>query len=284
MGRLIIQKPGLFTSIQDEGRYGFRRYGVPVSGAMDQQSAGLANLLVNNGPEEGVMEITMHGPEIQLEADGLLAITGADLSPGLDGHPIPMNTPVFFEKGQRLTCGRPRYGIRAYLAVHGGLKSPKVLASRSQYYPVTATKRLHMGDTIALKNYKNATKPHASVKVDTTHFSTEQLEVYVGPELTLLSKKEQSLLFEERFTIGTNNRMGYQLQPDADLSNNLSIITAPVIPGTVQLTPSGKLIVLMRDGQVTGGYPRVAQLSRESINRLAQKTNGETIEFSLLKS
>lgn len=280
MGKLIIQKPGLYTTIQDTGRKGYRKYGVPVSGPMDQQSAGLANLLVNNPPDTPLLEITLIGPEILLEGGGLLVLTGADLTPKLNELKVPLYTPTLFHSGQTLTFGKPVCGVRCYLAIKGGFDSPRILGSASQYAPITGQDKLAKGDTILFQDHQNLPETHASIKADHEQFIQETLYTYPGPELDLLFASQKASLFQNPLTIGENNRMGYQLQPGGDLKNDFSIITSPVGPGTVQLTPSGKLIVLMRDGQVTGGYPRILQLSQDSINRLAQQPTGKQIRFA----
>ena len=124
---------------------------------------------------------------------------------------------------------------------------------------------------------------NAVIKDGQNHFHAKDLEVLKGPEFHLLDKIQLNTLFGSEFSIdNSSNRMAYQLQEE--LSNTLpEMITSLVLPGTVQLTPSGRLIILMRDAQVTGGYPRVLQLTEASINRLSQKIFGEKIRFKYLQ-
>ena len=152
-------------------------------------------------------------------------------------------------------------------------------------YPgITKSFRLDKGMALPVKNSlidKNLST-YASVKEDTTSFDDERLEVYKGPEYDSLNASQKKQLETKRYTIAKeNSRMAYQLEET--LANDLEpIITSLVLPGTVQLTPSGKLIVLMRDCQITGGYPRVLQLSESAINRLSQKFTGSTLQFDLI--
>ena len=125
--------------------------------------------------------------------------------------------------------------------------------------------------------------PKESLKLDKSIYDTPTLNVYLGPEFYKLSKTIQYQLFNAEFSLSSiQNRMAYQVQEK--LSNELDeIITGPVLPGTIQFTPSGKMIVLMRDAQVTGGYPRILQLSENSINVLAQKRTKSRIKFKLIE-
>ena len=139
------------------------------------------------------------------------------------------------------------------------------------------------GDELKINNYSNYSFTNSSIKVNSPHFKNNQIEVYKGPEFDQLSTKTQSLLLNRIFSISNNNnRMGYQLNELIETTKMEPMLSSIVIPGTVQLTPSGKLIVLMRDCQTTGGYPRVFQLNNDSINRLAQKTTNDKIQFRLI--
>ncbi|MDC8002555.1 biotin-dependent carboxyltransferase family protein [Aureisphaera galaxeae] len=274
---------GLYTSIQDLGRYGFRKYGVPISGAMDLYSAELANRLAGNDPEEAVIEITLQGPTLHFTENTIIALTGADLSPALNGKSIANNTPIMVPKDSELRFGKPMYGVRCYLSAAGGIQSERILGSRSWYTGITHKGRLEKGDSIPLQSLPlKEVIPNASVKVREAHFSAMQIQAFKGPEFYLLPKEIQKELKRLTFTVSPNsNRMAYVLNSETEISAP-EIITAPVQPGTIQLTPSGKWVVLMRDAQTTGGYARVLQLTEESINRLAQKQPMEAIQLVIV--
>ncbi|MEP4532008.1 MAG: biotin-dependent carboxyltransferase family protein [Cyclobacteriaceae bacterium] len=279
MNKLTIVSPGAYTSIQDLGRFGYRHLGVPLSGAMDQQSAKLANLLVNNAEQNPVIEVTLSGPKIQFDSPTIVAITGAHISPTLNGSPVTMNHKIEICENDTLAFGKVRYGVRCYIGVHG-LESDLTLNSTSQYEGITLKGRLEKGDSF---NYKTANSDHSftHVKTDPTLFGAKKLEITPGPDFDLIPKKEIKGLLDQTFQIHENNRMGYRLECEKPFINSLSIITSNVIPGTVQLTPSGQLIVLMRDAQVTGGYPRIFQLTDKAINQLAQLPSGYKLWLTL---
>jgi biotin-dependent carboxylase-like uncharacterized protein len=279
MGKLIILKPGFQTSIQDQGRFGYRNFGVPVSGAMDQHHATLANLLVRNTPENPLIEITLSGPEIEFFDQTFIAITGADISPEIDGKTIDLNKMISIEAGLVLNFGKLQYGVRAYIGIHG-LSAEKSMGSCSQYPEITSKSKLEKGDWLKFQKTADANPAFTKVKIDRRFF--EILDVFPGPEFDSIDQNTISRLLAQRITIKENNRMGYQLEPSENLTNTSSIITSNVVPGTVQLTPAGRLIVLMRDGQVTGGYPRIFQLTEKSINQLSQKQAGTPIQLRLI--
>ena len=125
----------------------------------------------------------------------------------------------------------------------------------------------------------------SKLKVKKSHFNIGKIEVTKGPEFTRLNKDQREFLFSENFVFDSlNNRMGCQLKNNIPPLEKSEIITSAVIPGTVQLTPSGRLIILMRDCPTTGGYPRILQLSDIAINQLAQKKTGDTFKFVLESS
>ena len=273
---------GFFTTVQDLGRTGFAHIGVPVSGAMDGYAAQLANQLLSNSKEDAVLEITFGNCTFMFDEPQLICVTGADFSPCVDEVRIALNVPVHIQKGGILSFGKQHYGIRMYLAVKGGIKTEKRLESRSFYKGITKEFLLKKGTQLQVKKLaKNITETFSSVKVQQGHFEAKQLVCYRGPEYDALTEDQKTELEEILFTVSKDNsRMGYKLEEL--IENNLSsMLTSGVLPGTVQLTPSGKLIVLMRDCQVTGGYPRVLQLSEKAINQLAQKTTGDQFRFLL---
>ena len=271
---------GLYTTIQDLGRFGYRRFGVPLSGAMDSYSSRLANRLVGNSKKDAVMEITHIGPVLRFTERTEIAITGAGFSPTLNNYEIPLNTRTHIPKNSILKFGLPGYGLRAYLSVSGGFMTEKILNSFSFYSGITQLDTLEKGDSLPFNKFEGPpAKITASVKVPRLHFTSNILEVSPGPEFYLLSKTIQTKLLEKKLTVTSDsNRMAYLLDGWGDLSAN-DIITGPVQPGTVQLTPGGECVVLMRDAHTTGGYSRVLQLTESSINTLAQKKAKSEVIF-----
>lgn len=271
---------GLYSSIQDLGRFGYQEFGVPYSGAMDVQALKLVNLILGNVENAAVLEMTMLGAKLQFQCDTIICIAGADMQAKLNGHPVSNYMLIAVKASDVLNFSSARGGCRTYLGVKSGFQTEKVMSSRSMYQDITQNIVIQEGDLIAVEACSGEpSAKHASLKINTDYTTFSTLDVYKGPEFNALTKKQQEVLWSKPFSISkNNNRMAYQLEEPFE--NNLSpIITSPVTPGTVQLTPSGKLIILMRDCQTTGGYPRVLQLKGASLNSLAQKFTGQSIRF-----
>ncbi|MGK0325643.1 MAG: biotin-dependent carboxylase-like uncharacterized protein [Polaribacter sp.] len=277
-----VLKSGFYTTIQDKGRVGFASLGVPISGAMDSYSSDLANRILNNSLDCALLEITLGGCKLQFLSKTTMCISGGDFSPTINNQPILLNSKISIKKNDILSFGKVNFGVRCYLAVKGGIKSDIKLGSRSSFKNITRNFLLKSGDYLPISTLKvDLGTASSQVKVNKNHFESKIMECFRGPEFEALDIHQQKILFETEFSVSKDiNRMGYKL--NEILENNIpSILTSAVLPGTVQLTPSGKLIVLMRDCQVTGGYPRVLHVSEESINRLSQKMTGDKIQFVL---
>tara|TARA_A100001037_G_scaffold302240_1_gene333421 strand:- start:117 stop:956 length:840 start_codon:yes stop_codon:yes gene_type:complete len=276
-----VLKEGLFSTIQDKGRFGYKNIGVPVSGAMDQASAKLANLLLGNDESSAVLEMTLLGPTLEFMNDTYISITGADMNPSLNKQKVLLNKPLLVNKGDILCLSHSSNGMRSYLGVKGGLSSENKLGSKSFYKGITKREKLIKNDKIKFGEVIGSPmKMNKSIN-DFKINRKSEINVFKGPEFGLLDSSSNDIIFNTDFTIGINNRMGYNLVEP--IKNSIpSIISSPVMPGTVQLTPSGRLIILCRDCQTTGGYPRVLQLDKNSIDSLSQKTIGEIIKFKLV--
>ncbi len=277
-----VLKPGLYTSIHDRGRVGYRNSGVPCSGCMDEISANLANALLNNPLNCAVMEITMKGPVLKFLCKTQIVITGAQMNACLNSIPFKNNSVISIQKNDIVSFGKLTKGYRCYLAVSGGILTQKVLNSRSFFKNITPSSTLHKNDILKIKPQPKIVNFLGNIKDNNILLSSKKLEVYRGPEFHFLSNEKIVELLTTTFSISNdNNRMGYRLNEEV-FAHNHSIITSPVLPGTVQLIPSGKLIVLMKDAQTTGGYPRIFQLSDDAISVLAQKKAGDKIHFKLI--
>ena len=278
---LKLLKSGLFSTLQDLGRFGYRNKGVPVSGVMDAETVTKLNRLLDNPINALVMEITMTGPTAVFEEDTFFVIGGAEMQITLNNKPIANCTIYQVRKGDVLSYGRLENGFRSYLAVKGGFYAETVLGSSAMYFPITKNGCLKENDEISYEKHSVFEPKILGLKIASFLNETE-LYVYRGPEFNMLDDRQLEQLFSKDFTVAKeNNRMAYQLS-EVIKGHKASILTSATLPGTVQFTPSGKLIILMKDGQTTGGYPRILQLSDKAIAVLAQKKYGDAISFKLL--
>ena len=275
---ILVRHPGMHATVQDRGRFGFGHYGVPFSGPMDTYAASLANGLLANDPEDAVLEIALMGPELEFSGPTSMVLCGADLGGKINGKPIGNNRVYGIREGDVLSFGKWTSGCRAYLALRRGFQCPIMLGSRSWYGSVTGVSRLEKGMRLPYSPHEEPLQRTASVR-EKPYLQASILETFPGPEYNRLDPEQEKILAERSFSLDPDsNRMGIKLLEPIP-GEVAPILTGPVLPGTVQLTPSGRLIVLMRDAQVTGGYPRILQLNERGINILAQKIPGEKISF-----
>lgn len=280
---LKLLKSGFYTTIQDGGRFGFLRQGVPVSGFMDSDTAIKLNKLLENEPHTNLLEITMTGPTAIFETPSFICVGGAEMSVTLNNEPIENFKVYRVNIGDILSYGKLEKGFRSYLAIKGGFKSESVLGSTSFYNPITTTCVLKDLDEIEYDRNDLFEPKDLSYKKNSS-LHEHVLDVYQGPEYSQLNVNQLEALFYKDFKVAKeNNRMAYQIEETIE-GHEISMLTSATLPGTVQLTPSGKLIILMKDGQTTGGYPRILQLSDQAISALAQKKFADKISFKLVKS
>lgn len=301
---MTITKPGLLTSIQDLGRFGFQKYGINTSGAVDPLSHRLANLLTGNDEGLPTLEITMIGPSIIFHKSTLIAICGANLSPTINNTPVPQWRPVLVKEGSELNFGKCMQGIRAYLAVEGGFQVSKVMNSHSTSLRARIGgfngRSLESGDEILFnkpgalsRRIRSSLLPKlkgdfiaACWSAGSPFFSkmTEHLSIRVtkGRQFSLFTKESHDSFLHSPYIVTTHSdRMGCRLRGEAlSLKQNFEMISEAVNDGTIQVSANGNPIVLLAERQTTGGYPKIAQIAAVDIPLVAQTKPGDQILFT----
>lgn len=287
MASLKVLHPGLFTSIQDYGRVGFRKYGVPTSGAMDTKSYELANSLVGNPKGNAVLELTMMGGSYLFESDAIVAITGALMNSTLNGEEIANNSTLSIKKGDELKIGYSNRGCRCYLAIRGELNIEKLMNSYSTYslgkFGGFKGRILKKGDELHWQEARSDIKAHELSKNEIPYFSSKvEVRIMKGLEWDWLSDAAQSQLISTKFEVSAqSNRMGIRLEKNSMPVPDKEMRSSAVVPGVIQLPPNGMPIILMQDGQTVGGYPRIAKVLNEDLWRVGQLKPGDLIGFKL---
>ncbi|MEB2779102.1 biotin-dependent carboxyltransferase family protein [Algoriphagus sp. C2-6-M1] len=284
IGYLKILKTGPGTSIQAGARMGFAHYGVPLSGALDVRSFMWVNHLLKNKESDAVLEICQPGLSIIADAPTLICLAGANAAIHLNGKAIASHGILKIRENDQLEIGVFHQGSVLYLGIKDGFQSQKIMDSRSWYAGITSNDFAKKGDQIPYFTTQELPINTASkVKWEFSWAQKKIIDVYYGPEWELVDVKSQELIESMDFTVADlKNRMAIQMTEL--LPNSLpEMPTAPVFPGTVQLTSGGKLIILMKDAQVTGGYARILQVSQEGLSILAQKKPHQKISFRLKK-
>jgi len=279
---------GMLTTIQDLGRYGYQRYGVPTSGAMDLFSLRAANRLVGNSDGAACLEMTLVGPRLRFLAPATIAVTGADLGAQLDGRPVPLWESVLVEPGTELWFAGPESGIRAYLAVAGSLDVPLVLGSRSTYTRSALGgldgRRLQAGDTLDVVGegpvlLGGTLRLPADRRPACGH--AHVLRVVLGPQDDRFTSAGIETFLSSTYTVAPqSDRMGYRLSgPRIEHLRGPDIISDGTPFGAVQVAGDGVPIVLMADRGTAGGYTKIATVIGPDIPKLAQAAPGETVTF-----
>ena len=285
---LHLTQPGLLTTIQDRGRHGYQRYGVPVSGAMDEFALRMANILAGNDQNAAALEITLQGPTIKFLTTTWIALTGADLSPTLDDQPIPRWQSLQAHAGSTLAFGQPRDGTRTYLAVHGGIDAPIVMGSRSTYlkgqFGGLQGRALRKGDQLStLPTNQTPFTPKRLPKNYTAplYGGSHRLRVILGPQQDAFDRSAISTFLDSRYKISPqSDRMGYTLEgPKIEHRHSPDIISDGNPPGAVQIPGDGAPRILLADRGTTGGYTKIASVITPDLSKLAQALPSHTVAF-----
>ena len=284
---ITVLRPGLFTTIQDIGRWGHQASGVPVSGPMDRLSHRVANALVGNEPTAALLEVTLAGPEIRFESGAVIAVSGADLSPRLDAEDVPLHRPITCRPGAVLRFGERRSGARTYVAFSGGITVPSVLSSRATHTycalggldgrPLAAGARVPLGSERALSRWRIVSTPVQSVT------GGARVRVIPGPQQDHFPPEALDVLQRTRFTVTSqSDRMGYRLTgATIPRFDGREMISDATFAGALQVPPSGDPILLMSDRQTSGGYPQIATVITADLPMAGQLAPGDWIEFEI---
>ena len=276
-----VIRRGASLSIQDLGRYGYRKYGVPVGGVMDRQAAIESNIIIGNRINAPLIEAYMPGHKILFTEQVSFCICGAIGEYKLNDKRLENNKVITANANDTLSIGKMDVGSWLYIAFDRPLIVNKVLDSFSSLHGIFDT-QLQRGSTIKMGQKPPLSGSSTLLKPNIIDRSDIVL-AYRGPEYDLLDANVKIFLLSNSFQItNTISKMGYRLSGDpASNYKSFSILSAAVMPGTVQLLPNGLPLILMRECATTGGYPRVLQLTENSINQIAQKRPGDNITFKL---
>lgn len=285
--QVTVLSPGLFTTIQDRGRFGYIASGIGPSGAMDADALEAANWLVGNRPDEAVLEATLLGPTLLFEKDCICALTGADMGARIGSKPVPRYQPFWVQAGQTLTLGAAVTGCRGYLALQGGIQLPQELGSRSTNLKCAlggyGGRALRRGDRLPVPD---ETHPNCIDRRRRPVTYDQQVEVRVipGPQADAFPQSAFDTLTSASFTLSDqSDRMGLRLTgPVIETVSGSDIISDGIALGAIQITSAGQPIILMADRQTTGGYAKIGTVCTVDLPKLAQLRPGGTVRFSLI--
>lgn len=289
MPSMKVVKAGLCTTIQDIGRIGYQQYGVPVSGVMDEFAFRVANFLVEADENNAVLEIPYLGPTLEFDFDITIAITGANLSPKINGQDIAMWKSINIRKGDVLTFSTIKSGARAYLAFSAEIDVPFVNGSKSTLLKSRLGgfegRQLKIGDILNFKNPKLVAKRKIlASKYIPEYLKNEEIRVVLGPQDDYFTEKGINTFLNSEYEVTKEaDRMGMRLEGEAiEHKNKADIISDAAVFGSIQVPGNGKPIILLADRQTTGGYTKIATVIKAELPKLAQMTTGNKIKFRKL--
>jgi biotin-dependent carboxylase-like uncharacterized protein len=293
-----VLKPGLATTVQDAGREGYYNVGIPLSGALDQYSFRAANLLVGNDEHEAVLECTLMGPELEFQRDAVVAVTGAEMAPKLDGVAAARNQAIAVKAGMVVSFDFMRSGARAYIAVSGGIDVPVILGSRSTYglgaFGGFQGRKLQAGDVVPVGAPKGTPKVGKRVPDDLAMPLPKELELRVVPGLYFhrITEESAQTFFEDTWAVAPEaDRIGYRYkqgrplkfrdrkQPFGAGSDPSNIVDAGYPYGSIQVPGGLEPIILHRDAVSGGGYAMIGTIISADMDRIAQMQPNNKARF-----
>ncbi len=287
MSSIKVLKSGFFTTVQDLGRTGYQKFGVPVAGVMDNFSYRVANYLVGNHENEAVLEATFLGPELEFFEDIIISVTGAKVKPKINGMEIPMWESIKATKGDKLVVGGSFDGLRSYIAFGGEVNVSLVNSSKSTFVKSGIGgfkgRKLMDGDEIDIKiSNRSIAGKYMDYKYIPELKNKNKIRVVLGPQddyftdegiNTFLNSKGYKITKEA-------DRMGYRLEGGViKHKGKADIISDGAVFGSVQVPANGKPIILMADRQTTGGYTKIATVISADLPKLAQMGYDNEIIF-----
>lgn len=278
---------GFLTTVQDMGRTGYQEFGMSVSGVMDQRSASLANILVGNDENEAVLEVTLMGPMMEFTEDNIIAVTGGNLGPKLNGKDLPMYQAVAVRKGDSMSFMGMASGSRAYVAFAGGFDIPVVMGSKSTNLKSKVGgyegRKIGGGDEIRFAAPKTALPNMYLRKIKPDDFTASEhvLRVVMGPQDDCFTEKGIATFLSETYTFtNESDRMGCRCEGEViEHKNGGDIITDGIAFGAIQVPSHGKPIIMMADHQTTGGYTKIAGVISVDLPKVAQSRPGYKVKF-----
>ena len=286
MAKMTVLSPGALSTVQDEGRFGYMSTGFSPSGAMDQFSMKIANILVGNAPGDGVIEMTMIGASVKFDCTSVIAVTGADMKPDINGKEIKMYKSVEVSAGDVLTFKAAVGGMRSYLAVAGGFDLSLVMGSMSTNLKCAIGgfegRKLMRGDEIPLRQSISheligKRKTSEPEKIG----DSIAVRVMLGPQDDYFTDKGINTFLSSEYTVSDkSDRMGVRLEGEpVENVSGVDIISDAIATGAVQIPASGTPIIMMADRQTTGGYAKIATVISADLKKIAQARPGTKIRF-----
>jgi len=279
-----ILKPGLLTTVQDLGRFGFAHLGVSAAGAADALSYRIANLLVGNAENAPALEMTLLGPIIEFQEAATVSITGSATSTGL-----ALNECFTVRAGERIEFGSLISGARSYLAVRGGFEVPMVMNSASTFLAAAFGghhgRALRTGDELSIGSRTEGPPCRLKKALASPPTASRPLRTVPAPQANWFDESTVNAFFAANYRVSDlSNRSGLRLTGEAIAANRRDeLVTEGIALGAVQVPPDGQPIILFVDQQTTGGYPKIANVITADLPRVGQLRSRDEVKFQMVE-
>ena len=285
-----ILKGGMLTTVQDLGRTGYQSQGFSVAGVMDVRAFKIANLLLDNPENEAVLEFTLIGPTLEFTSATIIAITGGDFQPKINGDPAPMYTAIYVNKGDILKFASARTGSRGYIALSSYLDIPVVMGSRCTNMKSKIGgfkgRKLEAGDYIGFRIKRRYLPFFLSRKLEPDDYDQDEatVRVIMGPQDAVFSRQGIETFLSNEYTVTSDfDRMGCRLEGAFIAPKETSdIISDGIAFGSIQVPSHGKPIILLSDRQTTGGYAKIATVISVDIPKIVQRKTDHKVHFQAI--
>ena len=281
-----VVKPGLFTTVQDRGRFGYAHLGISPDGAADTLSLRIANLLVGNDEYAPALEMTLLGASLEFTEPAIAAISGAACECKMGGKSVPANTALKVNAGEVLQCGSMKDGARSYLAVQGGFAVPLIMGSASTDvrggFGGFEGRRLQSGDALRVGNSRNRQVRHLPTGAIESLRRAGPVRVTRGSQQDWFSPQTCALLLSSTYVVSEqSDRAGLRLKGEAVTPHEQTQLLTDGIPlGAIQVPPDGQPIILLVDQQTAGGYPKIASVIAADMHCIGQLRPRDEVHFA----
>jgi antagonist of KipI len=291
---MLVVHAGFLASVQDLGRTGYRQFGVSLGGALDAFALRVANLLVGNEESVAGLEITLGGLQLRFADQRIVAWCGGEFDVRVGSTSVPAGHAALINAGEELKFNHPKTGCRCWLAISGGIDAPTVLGSRSTDLRASfggfEGRAVRDGDELPLGNFRRS-QTAAAGRISSwsapepwsqTASANPILQVVRGPDWDRFGASTLQRFTSESFAVSPDSdRMGVRFDgPELQRSDDVDLISEAASPGTIQVPPSGRPILLLGDCQTIGGYPKIAHVITFDLPVAAQLRAGDHVRFS----
>lgn len=281
-----VRKEGVYASLQDKGRVGYRAFGMPVAGPMDTYAFELGNKIIGNSLNAAAIELFLGGLSLEVLSTHTIAIGGANLHALIDGRQVPLWKSLTVSEGQILSFVKPIQGSIAYIFALGGFDTETIMGSHSAYIRAGMGVVLKKGTVLSVPDIPQVKLTRGLIASEIpTYKEKVEVTVWKSPHFSLFKEKSIDTFFHSEYTYRGGDRMGYYFNgPELQFIDKSDILSEATQFGTIQVPTNGQPVILMADAQTVGGYATIGKVADSDLWKIAQLRVGGKLTFKLLEN